>query len=120
MRAGSSPSRSRRSPPRSPPARRRARARPSGGATSWRSCARTASSTDPMRVSRRTFLTALAGSVLGALGLGGYGFAVEPALRLRLQRYALDPPGWPPGLKLRIAVLADIHAGMPSDRKSVV
>ena len=67
-----------------------------------------------MRVSRRTFLTALAGSVLGALGLGGYGFAVEPALRLRLQRYVLDPPGWTPGLRLRIAVLADIHAGMPS------
>jgi hypothetical protein len=67
-----------------------------------------------MRPSRRTFLTALAGSALGALGLGGYGFAVEPGLRLRVQRYALNPPGWTPGLKLRIAVLADIHAGMPS------
>ena len=67
-----------------------------------------------MRPSRRTFLTVLAGSALGALGLGGYGFAVEPGLRLRVQRYALNPPGWTPGLKLRIAVLADIHAGMPS------
>jgi predicted MPP superfamily phosphohydrolase len=67
-----------------------------------------------MRVSRRTFLTALAGSLLGALGLGGYGLAVEPGLRLRVQRYALNPPGWTPGLRLRIAVLADIHAGMPS------
>jgi hypothetical protein len=67
-----------------------------------------------MRPSRRTFLTALAGSVLGALGLGGYGFAVEPGLRLRVQRYALNPPGWTPGLRLRVAVLADIHAGMPS------
>jgi hypothetical protein len=67
-----------------------------------------------MRPSRRTFLTALAGSLLGALGLGGYGFAVEPALRLRVRRYALSPPGWTPSLRLRIAVLADIHAGMPS------
>ena len=67
-----------------------------------------------MRPSRRTFLTALAGSIFGALGLGGYGFAVEPALRLRVRRYALSPPGWTPSLRLRIAVLADIHAGMPS------
>ncbi len=28
-------------------------------------------------------------------------------------RYALTPPGWPPGLRLRIAVLADLHVGEP-------
>jgi predicted MPP superfamily phosphohydrolase len=64
--------------------------------------------------SRRAFLAAVAGSGLGALGLGGYGFAVEPGFRLRVQRYALTPPGWTPGLRLRVAVLADLHAGMPS------
>lgn len=63
---------------------------------------------------RRSALKALAGSALGALGLGGYALAVEPGLRLRVQHYALTPPGWTPALKLRIAVLADLHAGMPS------
>jgi predicted MPP superfamily phosphohydrolase len=42
-----------------------------------------------------------------------YGFAIEPAWRLEVVRYALTPPGWPAGLKLRIAVLADLHVGEP-------
>jgi hypothetical protein len=67
-----------------------------------------------MPLSRRSFFATLAGSMVGALGLGGYAVAIEPGFRLRLQRYALTPPGWTPGLRLRIAVLADIHAGMPS------
>src|SRR5215204_4218555 len=61
---------------------------------------------------RRAFLATAAG--LGGLGLGGYAFAVEPGLRLRVQRYALTPPGWTPGLGLRLVILADLHAGMPS------
>ncbi|MFL5122235.1 MAG: metallophosphoesterase [Microvirga sp.] len=66
-----------------------------------------------MRVlSRRAFLATAAG--LGGLGLGGYAFAVEPGLRLRVQRYALTPPGWTPGFALRLVILADLHAGMPS------
>jgi predicted MPP superfamily phosphohydrolase len=64
-------------------------------------------------LSRRTFLAAAAGSGLGAAGVGGYALAVEPT-SVRVQRYALTPPGWTPGLRLRVAVLADIHAGMPS------
>lgn len=64
--------------------------------------------------SRRALLKTLAGSAIGALGLGGYALAVEPGFRLRVQRYALTPPGWTAGLALRIAVLADLHAGMPS------
>ena len=63
-------------------------------------------------LSRRAFLATAAG--LGGLGLGGYAFAVEPGLRLRVQRYALTPPGWSPGLDLRLVILADLHAGMPS------
>ena len=31
-----------------------------------------------------------------------------------MPRSAKTPPGWTPGLRLRIAVLADIHAGMPA------
>jgi predicted MPP superfamily phosphohydrolase len=64
-------------------------------------------------LSRRAFLATAAGSGLGAAGLGGYALAVEPT-SLRIQRYALTPPGWTPGLRLRIAVLADLHAGMPA------
>jgi predicted MPP superfamily phosphohydrolase len=64
--------------------------------------------------SRRNVLAAVAGSGLGALGLGGYALSFEPLSGPRVQRYGLNPSGWPAGLKLRIAVLADIHAGMPT------
>src|SRR5918995_4935779 len=64
-------------------------------------------------LTRRAFLASAAGSGLGTAGLGGYALAVEPT-SVRVQRYALTPPGWTPGLRLRIAVLADIHAGMPA------
>lgn len=62
---------------------------------------------------RRTALAALASSVVGLASLGGYAFAVEPGLRLRIQRYRPAPPGWPRDLSLRLAVLADIHVGEP-------
>jgi predicted MPP superfamily phosphohydrolase len=64
-------------------------------------------------LSRRAFLGPLAGVGAGGIGLGGYAFAVEPT-SVRVQHYALTPPGWTPGLRLRIAILADIHAGMPA------
>jgi predicted MPP superfamily phosphohydrolase len=64
-------------------------------------------------ISRRAFFATAAGSGLGAIGLGGYALAVEPTA-VRVQRYAVTPPGWTPGLRLRVAVLADIHAGMPA------
>lgn len=60
------------------------------------------------------------GATALTLGSGGaYAFVVEPRFRLDLTRYALTPPGWSPGLRLRIAVLADIHVCepyMPLDR----
>lgn len=40
--------------------------------------------------------------------LGGYALA-EP-FRLRVTRYALTPPRWPKGLRLRLALIADLHA----------
>ncbi|MBK8456573.1 MAG: metallophosphoesterase [Phyllobacteriaceae bacterium] len=45
--------------------------------------------------------------------LAAWGVFVEPMLLTRVKRYALTPPGWPSGLKLTAAVLADIHACRP-------
>jgi predicted MPP superfamily phosphohydrolase len=63
--------------------------------------------------SRRSFLKTLAGSAVSLAALGGYAFAVEPGFRLRVQRYAFTPPGWPRDFPLTIAALADIHVGEP-------
>lgn len=56
--------------------------------------------------------------LVGATSLGGYAYAIEP-YRLWVQRYKISPRGWPTGLKLRIAAIADLHAckpWMPIDR----
>lgn len=63
-------------------------------------------------ITRRRFLTAVAGVAAGGAMLGGYAFAIEP-YRLWFPRYRLTPAGWPPGAKLKIAVLADIHTCHP-------
>jgi predicted MPP superfamily phosphohydrolase len=65
-------------------------------------------------LTRRAFLAA--GSGLLAIGASGSAYAgyVEPALRLIVTRYRLTPPGWPPRFPLRIAVIADLHAGGPN------
>ncbi|MGV1755608.1 metallophosphoesterase [Rhizobium sp. A22-96] len=62
---------------------------------------------------RRAFLKLFGGSVFGFLALGGYALGYEPVVRLNVTRYALTPPGWTPGLKLRIVALADFHACEP-------
>ena len=43
----------------------------------------------------------------------GYAFGVEPLMRLKVASYRITPKGWPKGLNLRIAALADIHAVNP-------
>lgn len=63
-------------------------------------------------LTRRGFLRAIGFATLGTLSFGGYAFGIEP-FRLRIQHYKLSPPGWPDGLKLKIAALADIHACEP-------
>ena len=68
-----------------------------------------------IRISRRRFLKTLGLSGAGTLALGSsYGFAIEPLWRLDVTRYAVAPQGWPRGLKLSIAVIADLHAGGPA------
>lgn len=62
---------------------------------------------------RRRFLQGVGTLGIGAGGLSGYAFAVEPGFRMRVQRYAFTPAGWPVDLRLRIAVVADVHASEP-------
>ena len=63
-------------------------------------------------ISRRTFLRRAFQLGLAGVALGGYAVAGEP-MRLRVQRYRPQPPGWPSDLPLKIAVLADLHACRP-------
>jgi len=70
-------------------------------------------------MNRRHFLRVFGIGALASAVLGTYAVAIEPLYRLRITRHALTPPRWPPGLRLRVAVLADIHAcepWMPRDR----
>jgi uncharacterized protein len=60
---------------------------------------------------RRDFLKALAALSFAGTAFGGYALA-EP-FRQRVTRYFLRPEGWPKGLNLRLAVIADIHAVEP-------
>jgi predicted MPP superfamily phosphohydrolase len=65
-------------------------------------------------LTRRAFLGAGAGLVLAGSSTAAYAGYVEPAMRLVVTRYRLTPPGWPADLPLRIAVIADLHAGGPN------
>lgn len=56
----------------------------------------------------------LSGTALAGLLAGVYGGYVEPDLRMRVQSWALQPPLWPRELKLRLVMLADLHAGGPN------
>ncbi len=62
------------------------------------------------RIHRRQFLIA---STLAASGFAIDGFAAEPLLGLRVTRYNVSPKAWPAGLKLTLAVIADLHACDP-------
>ncbi len=42
-----------------------------------------------------------------------YGVIIEPFFRLRVKHYSLTPPRWPKGMKLRLALVADVHACLP-------
>jgi predicted MPP superfamily phosphohydrolase len=64
-------------------------------------------------ISRRNVLKGLLGTFLAGLFVSAYGFFIEPALRLRVQRWRVAPPNWT-GRRLKIAVLADLHMGEPT------
>ena len=64
-------------------------------------------------ITRRGLLRAAAGGGVGVIAIGGYAFGVEPALLLEHTSYRLAPRSWPAGLRLKIAVIADIHACEP-------
>lgn len=63
-------------------------------------------------ITRRGLFKTLGTSFAAMVALAGYAVA-EPLFRLRIARYALTPPGWTPGLKLRVVALADFHACQP-------
>jgi predicted MPP superfamily phosphohydrolase len=67
----------------------------------------------PSWISRRTVLKGLVGTFATLATTGAYAFGIEPYYRLRIQRYALTPKNWTPGLRLRLAVIADLHASEP-------
>jgi uncharacterized protein len=64
-------------------------------------------------LTRRGLLKGLLGAVGSGLSLGAYAIGIEPMGAPRVVTYRLTPAGWPPGFKLRMAVLADIHACEP-------
>ncbi|TIQ37345.1 MAG: metallophosphoesterase [Mesorhizobium sp.] len=64
-------------------------------------------------ITRRGFLRLVGGSFLSMVSLSAYAIGIEPMLLTHVKRYALTPPHWPAGLKLRVVALADIHACRP-------
>jgi uncharacterized protein len=64
-------------------------------------------------LTRRSFLTGLFGVLGAGLSAGAYAIGIEPMGAPRVVTYRLTPRGWPPGLRLRIVALADIHACEP-------
>ena len=65
-------------------------------------------------ITRRTFLRGLGVTVGSGIALAGYAFGLEPLYRLSVTHYAIAPPDWPSGLRLKIALLADLHACEPT------
>ncbi|WP_170523191.1 metallophosphoesterase [Ruegeria arenilitoris] len=63
-------------------------------------------------MTRRGFIKGLLAVTLAGLVVSLYGFFIEPAMRLRVRKWKLRRADWtaPP---LRIAVIADLHAGEP-------
>ena len=64
-------------------------------------------------LTRRTLLRGAAGASVSLLSFGAYALGIEPMLRLEIARYAITPPGWPQGQRLRIVILSDFHACEP-------
>ena len=66
-----------------------------------------------MNFTRRGFLRFLGLGLASVISAAIYVTAVEPFLLRRIKRDKLELPNWPDGLKLKVAILADIHACEP-------
>jgi len=64
-------------------------------------------------ITRRHILQGAGALTLATAGLGSYACVVEPGFRLDITSYNFTPPRWTPGLKLKAALIADIHACEP-------
>ncbi|MGE0627963.1 MAG: metallophosphoesterase [Hyphomicrobiaceae bacterium] len=62
-------------------------------------------------LSRRSVLKGVSALVGGTAGMSGYAAAEHQTLKTT--RYRIAPKGWPKGLVLRLAVLADLHVCEP-------
>lgn len=62
---------------------------------------------------RREFLRLMAAPLVAGASVAVYAAIIEPLLRLRVTHYRLTPPGWPSAMRLRLAVIADLHACRP-------
>lgn len=63
-------------------------------------------------ITRRNLIVGL-GSLATASGIGGYAVAIEPAMIPAVRTYKVAPPSWAERLRLRLAVIADLHACQP-------
>jgi uncharacterized protein len=64
-------------------------------------------------ITRRKFFKWLGGLAASGIALGSYAFAIEPGFRLNITNYKITPPHWTPGLKLKLAILSDVHCVEP-------
>jgi predicted MPP superfamily phosphohydrolase len=64
-------------------------------------------------LTRRHILQGAGALTLAGAGAGVYACVIEPGFRLDITTYRLTPPHWTPGLDLKAAVIADIHACEP-------
>lgn len=64
-------------------------------------------------ISRRALLRWPAGLLLGGAGVGAYSVIIEPNFMLNVTRYRVTPKDWPSALKLRLALISDLHASEP-------
>ena len=62
-------------------------------------------------ITRRDLLKMLAAVGVGSTALSSY--AVAESFGESVTPYTLTPPGWTPGLRVRLAVLADLHVCEP-------
>lgn len=63
-------------------------------------------------MTRRVLLRGLGATVAAGALLGSYGVA-SAEFGHKITHYALTPPRWPKGFKLRVAVITDLHACEP-------